>query len=413
MANQTSEVAVQAASQPTVPEDSPAKPNDQSLSSMRPQQQEKPTLQNEPNKTEPETHEPTSAKCGDKSIDCSKNENSPEDATRHSDQEDAESMNDFDMKSHVPGSIDSARHQKILEKFAEDEALGEFATQAMCLWSREKYPNLKNEMKDLLERYRFVNRNWRKLDASLKLNYVNESRKNRHKKTVEEKAKTAASKRKKKQLNDEKFVVNPKIEPEIKSEPTSTLTSQLKASPKCSEPSNQAKIAEPMPVPVKIIESVPVPVKIAEPVPVPTTTQTQIPTYQPNYFVNNYVGPPGISGLPMNNQLMFYGSAPFMPQPPAGHMYPPPTSSNYFCIDNILSMKPAQLHGQPIQQPIQQPMHSQFVHPMYHQPPYGMMYPQYNPPGHVSFPAQSIPPIYEQSKLHQPDSSNYKYLYHN
>jgi hypothetical protein len=43
---------------------------------------------------------------------------------------------------------ENARCQKIIiEKYGEDEALGEFSTQAMALFSNLNYPNLKNELK--------------------------------------------------------------------------------------------------------------------------------------------------------------------------------------------------------------------------------------------------------------------------
>ena len=46
------------------------------------------------------------------------------------------------------GQKENARCQKIiLEKYGEDEALGEFATQAMALYSNLNYPNLKNDIK--------------------------------------------------------------------------------------------------------------------------------------------------------------------------------------------------------------------------------------------------------------------------
>jgi len=45
------------------------------------------------------------------------------------------------------GQKENARCQKIIiEKYGEDEALGEFATQAMALFSNLNHPNLKNEM---------------------------------------------------------------------------------------------------------------------------------------------------------------------------------------------------------------------------------------------------------------------------
>ena len=51
----------------------------------------------------------------------------------------------------VPGPKENARSQKIIiEKYGEDEALGEFATQAMALYSNLNYPNLKNEFKGKL-----------------------------------------------------------------------------------------------------------------------------------------------------------------------------------------------------------------------------------------------------------------------
>lgn len=48
----------------------------------------------------------------------------------------------------IGGQKENARCQKIIvEKYGEDEALGEFATQAMALFSNLNYPNLRNEMK--------------------------------------------------------------------------------------------------------------------------------------------------------------------------------------------------------------------------------------------------------------------------
>ena len=46
------------------------------------------------------------------------------------------------------GLKENARSQKIIiEKYGEDEELGEFATQAMALYSNLNYLNLKNEIK--------------------------------------------------------------------------------------------------------------------------------------------------------------------------------------------------------------------------------------------------------------------------
>ena len=42
---------------------------------------------------------------------------------------------------------DQSKHQKIIEKYAEDEELGELATQAMSLYSNINFPYLKNEIK--------------------------------------------------------------------------------------------------------------------------------------------------------------------------------------------------------------------------------------------------------------------------
>jgi hypothetical protein len=41
---------------------------------------------------------------------------------------------------------DGTKHQKMLEKYAEDEDLGDLATQAMSLYSNVNFPNLKTEI---------------------------------------------------------------------------------------------------------------------------------------------------------------------------------------------------------------------------------------------------------------------------
>lgn len=61
------------------------------------------------------------------------------------------------------------------------------ATQAMPLYSNLNYPNLKNEVTDLSERFKHVTKMWRKLDGPTKLIYVNKSRQNRYKKKSDEK----------------------------------------------------------------------------------------------------------------------------------------------------------------------------------------------------------------------------------
>jgi hypothetical protein len=73
-----------------------------------------------------------------------------------------------------------SRQKKILEKYAEDEQLGDQATQALALYSNTNFPNLKNDIKDVVERYRYANKFWRKLDQQSKLNYINKSRQNRY-----------------------------------------------------------------------------------------------------------------------------------------------------------------------------------------------------------------------------------------
>jgi hypothetical protein len=83
---------------------------------------------------------------------------------------------------------DAVRNQKKnLEKYAEDEALGDMATQAMPLYSNVNFPNLKNEMKDVGERFKYMTKIWRKLDAQVKQVYINKSRNNRYKKKSDEK----------------------------------------------------------------------------------------------------------------------------------------------------------------------------------------------------------------------------------
>lgn len=83
---------------------------------------------------------------------------------------------------------DAVRNQKKnLEKYAEDEALGDLATQAMPLYSNVNFPNLKNEMKDVGERFKYITKIWRKLDAQVKQVYINKSRNNRYKKKSDEK----------------------------------------------------------------------------------------------------------------------------------------------------------------------------------------------------------------------------------
>ena len=86
-----------------------------------------------------------------------------------------------------------SRHKKMLEKYAEDEELGELATQAMSLYSNISFPNLKNELKEVVERFRHVNKVWRKLDANTKNVFINKSRQNRYKKKADERPPTAKS----------------------------------------------------------------------------------------------------------------------------------------------------------------------------------------------------------------------------
>lgn len=85
-------------------------------------------------------------------------------------------------------SDELSKAKKNLEKFAEDEDLGDLATQAMPLYSNMTYPNLKNEMPDLSERFKHVQKLWRKLDSQVKTIYVNKSRQNRYKKKSDDKA---------------------------------------------------------------------------------------------------------------------------------------------------------------------------------------------------------------------------------
>ncbi len=82
---------------------------------------------------------------------------------------------------------DISKAKKNLEKFYEDEVFGEMATQAMPLFSNLNYPNLKNEIPDLNERFKHVQKMWRKLDGPTKLTYVNKSRQNRYKKKSDDK----------------------------------------------------------------------------------------------------------------------------------------------------------------------------------------------------------------------------------
>lgn len=98
---------------------------------------------------------------------------------------------------------DLSKHQKMLEKYAEDEDLGEMATQAMPLYSNVNFPNLKNEIKDVQERYRYVNKIWRKLDSQVKQDYINKSRQNRYKKKSDEKVANKAKARVKSPLNSD------------------------------------------------------------------------------------------------------------------------------------------------------------------------------------------------------------------
>jgi len=91
-------------------------------------------------------------------------------------------------------SDELSKAKKNLEKFAEDEDMGELATQAIPLFSNLNYPNLKNEIPDLNERFKHVQKLWRKLDAPTKLNYVNKSRQNRYKKKSDDKAASGTGK---------------------------------------------------------------------------------------------------------------------------------------------------------------------------------------------------------------------------
>lgn len=75
-----------------------------------------------------------------------------------------------------------SRHKKLLEKYAEDEELGESATQAISLYCFYHYPNIKNEYKSVVERYRFINKVWRKLDANTKAKFIEMARVNRNSK---------------------------------------------------------------------------------------------------------------------------------------------------------------------------------------------------------------------------------------
>ena len=71
--------------------------------------------------------------------------------------------------------------------------LGELATQAMPLYSLLVFPNLKNEMPELSDRFKHITKLWRKLDAPTKLVYVNKSRQNRYKKKSDEKVSLAGA----------------------------------------------------------------------------------------------------------------------------------------------------------------------------------------------------------------------------
>jgi hypothetical protein len=82
---------------------------------------------------------------------------------------------------------DSTKQAKAIEKFQMDEEMGEYATQAMVLYSNKNFPNLKQEYPDRNERYKHVQKLWRKLDATSKQNYVNIARQNRSKKRCDDK----------------------------------------------------------------------------------------------------------------------------------------------------------------------------------------------------------------------------------
>jgi hypothetical protein len=84
--------------------------------------------------------------------------------------------------------LDMLKQKKLMEKYVEDEDLGDLATQAMPLYSNLAFPNLRQEMKDLTERYKYICKMWRKLDSNSKLIYVNKSRQNRYKKKSDEKS---------------------------------------------------------------------------------------------------------------------------------------------------------------------------------------------------------------------------------
>lgn len=109
--------------------------------------------------------------------------------------DDAELSNDCQM-SKVGGDptlLDISKHKKMLEKYAEDEELGDWATQAMPLYSNLNFPNLRNEIKDVNERYKYIHKIWRKLDSQVKLVFINKSRQNRYKKKSDDKTTSGLS----------------------------------------------------------------------------------------------------------------------------------------------------------------------------------------------------------------------------
>lgn len=110
------------------------------------------------------------------------------------------------MNSAAANAPGISRSKLNLKKFGEDEILGDMATQAMPLYSNLNYPNLKNEITDLGERFKHVTKMWRKLDGPTKLIYVNKSRQNRYKKKSDEKMTngTVKSKRAKSPTNSDK-----------------------------------------------------------------------------------------------------------------------------------------------------------------------------------------------------------------
>jgi hypothetical protein len=129
-----------------------------------------------------------SQKVNSSQINTYNDENSKMSKENDSDVDESEQIVGGSTSASTGGKVQANRDQKkLVEKFAEDELLGEYASQAIPLFSNSTYPNLRNEIPDINERYKHIQKLWRKLDSNSKMMFVNKSRQNRYKKKNEQK----------------------------------------------------------------------------------------------------------------------------------------------------------------------------------------------------------------------------------